>query len=650
MLESLWADGPAMLFLWRVAPDWPVEFVSENVRQLGYTKKDFLSGRVKWCSITHPEDLPRLEAETAQYLAEGRDHFRQHYRLLSADGHVRWMDDCTQTLRDAEGRITHVQGFIQDVTALHEARESLARQVADRTAALEDQRLWLEREILERKRAEHALRESEERLHLAVRSAPITLFSQDRTLRYTWVFNPPAGIHIEQLIGRTDAELFGDDDPGLAPFKQQVLDTGRRAQREVNVSIGGASRSFNVAAEPLRDRKGAIIGLICAAFEITALKQSQAALAESEARYRAIVETFDGLIYICSDDYQIEFMNQKLIERTGRCAVGEKCHKALHGLDHVCPWCQNERVARGERVRWEVQSPLDGRWYYVVNTPIKRPDGSIAKMAAILDITERKESERQRDSMRQTMQRAQHLESMARLSGNIAHHFNNQLTVVLGNAELAASDLPQESPLQDYLSDIRQAAERAARLSDELLTCSGHAFSSLRPGELNQLVHSCESLIGVAAAPRVEVIYALADPSPCVRMDLRLMQQALLNLVTNSVEVIGDQIGTLRIETGVQVLSGHDLDRLHPPATRTAGPYAFLRVADNGGGLAPEIQARLFDPFASTKGIGRGLGLPLTLGVVTTHHGGIAVESQTGKGCAITIYLPAEEPNCPAHT
>ena len=86
-------------------------------------------------------------------------------------------------------------------------------------------------------------------------------------------------------------------------------------------------------------------------------------------------------------------MNKKLIERTGGNAVGEKCHRVLHDLDHVCPWCVNERVFRGETVRWEVLSPKDNHWYYIVNTPLRRKDGTISKMAVIQDITERRLSE-----------------------------------------------------------------------------------------------------------------------------------------------------------------------------------------------------------------------------------------------------------------
>ena len=141
--------------------------------------------------------------------------------------------------------------------------------------------------------------------------------------------------------------------------------------------------------------------------ELAALRQRVAALEKAESRshrsseawrdlwaqYEAIIEAFDGHIYICSQNFEVEFMNQRFIERTGYYPLGQKCYRALHDRDEVCPWCVNDRVFRGETVRWEVQSPKDHRWYYVVNTPIRHPDGTMSKMAMIQDVTAHKLTE-----------------------------------------------------------------------------------------------------------------------------------------------------------------------------------------------------------------------------------------------------------------
>ncbi len=115
--------------------------------------------------------------------------------------------------------------------------------------------------------------------------------------------------------------------------------------------------------------------------------------AVAASRLRAMIDAFDGFIYICSRDYRVEYMNERLIERTGYDGTGQPCYRVLHGRDEVCPWCINERVFAGETVHWEIQSPRDRRWYAIVNTPVTNPDGSLSKQALIRDITDAKRTE-----------------------------------------------------------------------------------------------------------------------------------------------------------------------------------------------------------------------------------------------------------------
>jgi PAS domain S-box-containing protein len=119
------------------------------------------------------------------------------------------------------------------------------------------------------------------------------------------------------------------------------------------------------------------------------------------AQYAAVIEAFDGLIYVCSPDYEVEFMNENFIRRTGNFALGKKCYQVLHDRREVCPWCINDRIFQGETVRREVQCPKDQRWYYIVETPVRHPDGSLAKMAMLQDVTERKELEEELERLKE---------------------------------------------------------------------------------------------------------------------------------------------------------------------------------------------------------------------------------------------------------
>ncbi len=162
--------------------------------------------------------------------------------------------------------------------------------------------------------------------------------------------------------------------------RKQMEEKLRRAHDELELRVQERTSELAKANEALQA-------------EIIERKKIEGALRDRESKLSAMINGFDGLIYICSPDYRVEFMNETLIKRSGSEAIGEFCYKVLHNRDSICPWCVNDRVFRGESVRWEVQSPKDSRWYYVVNTPIYHQNGSISKQAMILDITEHKQAE-----------------------------------------------------------------------------------------------------------------------------------------------------------------------------------------------------------------------------------------------------------------
>lgn len=200
------------------------------------------------------------------------------------------------------------------------------------------------------------------------------------------------GYSVEELLGRSFLTLSHPDDrPEVSRLVQSCLgQPGEMAQAELRKTRRDGSLLWvHERQRAVTSDDGELVVLVVWE-DVTERRVADKAVRENVAKYRAIVEAVDGLIYVCSPDYRIEFMNRQLIERTGRDATGELCYKALHNLDSMCSWCVNDRVARGEMVRWELQSPKDGRWYYVVDTPICHTDGSISKQAIILDITERK--------------------------------------------------------------------------------------------------------------------------------------------------------------------------------------------------------------------------------------------------------------------
>ena len=171
-----------------------------------------------------------------------------------------------------------------------------------------------------------------------------------------------------------------DDRARVLAAWETFVSTGATFAEECRFPSPHGEITWAVAtATTLHDTAGESTGYLGTITDVTGRREAAREAHEREEKLHAMNQGFDGFIYICSQDYRIEFMNKKFIERTGRDAAGEPCYRALHNREDVCPWCVNERVFKGETVRWEVQSPKDNRWYYIVNTPIVHADGSVSR-------------------------------------------------------------------------------------------------------------------------------------------------------------------------------------------------------------------------------------------------------------------------------
>lgn len=375
--------------------------------------------------------------------------------------------------------------------------------------------------------------------------------------------------------------------------------------------------------------------------EIVERGRIENALRESIEKHRAIVDAFDGQVYICSPDYKIEFMNAKLIERTGRDAVGEPCYAVLHDRDSICPWCVNARVQKGETVRWEVMSPKDNRWYYVVNTPIRHTDGSISKQAMILDITDRVQAEEEKRKLEEQNRRLQKAESLGRMTAAIAHHFNNKLHVVMGHMELALKNLPRDDTTCSHLTAAMQAADKAAEVSRLMLTSLGQVNEKLEPLDLAEICVRSLPLIQATMPKHIVFQTDLPAPGPSIRSNSGQIQLILKNLISNGWEAIGDRQGTIDLVVGT--VSPADISTHHRFPVNWQphqSSYACLEVRDSGCGITAEDIDEAFDPFFSTKFTGRGLGLPVVLGLVQANNGVVTVSSDPGRGSVFRVYFP----------
>ncbi len=332
-----------------------------------------------------------------------------------------------------------------------------------------------------------------------------------------------------------------------------------------------------------------------------------------------VIESLPEAVVVVGDDGKVRFANQR----------------ALDLLDgRVRPGSELTLPAGGDPVDLEVDGP-DGRRLAELRSAPLDWYGQPARLASLRDVTSLRE-------LADRLLAAQKFEALGRLAGGMAHDFNNLLAVVLGTADrLLTAPVPEEKRTV-LLGNIRQAAASAAEITGQLLTFTRTSAVAIRPLDLSALVGDIRSLVEPALHGGVHLVTDLAAHVPPIVADRAELQQVVLNLVFNARDAMPDggrlEIATATADTPPAYPAGPRQEG--PPA---AGPYGVLRVSDTGEGMSPEVQARIFEPFFSTRprGRGTGLGLATVHGVVSRARGFIAVDSAVGRGTTITVYLPA---------
>ena len=276
----------------------------------------------------------------------------------------------------------------------------------------------------------------------------------------------------------------------------------------------------------------------------------------------------------------------------------------------------------------------DGRtisceWY---NTPLVDESGRVLGVASLVqDVTERV-------ALEERLRQSQKMEAVGRLAGGVAHDFNNLLTVILGYSQILAEGVPAGSRLADSTAQIKSAADRASGITRQLLAFSRKQVLSPRVINLNDIMLNLDSLLRRLIGEDIEVLTVPANDLGSVKADPGQIEQVIMNLALNSRDAMPHG-GKLTLET-----SNAQLDeayaREHQPAE--PGRYVMLAVSDTGHGMTPETQARIFEPFYTTKEVGKGTGLGLSMvyGIVKQSGGYIWVYSEPDRGTTFKIYLP----------
>ena len=272
------------------------------------------------------------------------------------------------------------------------------------------------------------------------------------------------------------------------------------------------------------------------------------------------------------------------------------------------------------------------------------PDESGASqsiLTQVQDVTERVLAEEKRFQLEAQVQHSQKLESLGVLAGGIAHDFNNLLVGILGNADLAMAELPQDAPAQDSLKELVLSAQHAAELCRQMLAYSGKGQFLVESVTLNDMVIESKNLIAASITKRARLHFALAPDLPSIDADVAQLRQVLMNLIINASDALGDEDGDIWLESDSTRIARGKLRNAVTDEELVPGEYVRLRIRDSGCGMDHETIQRIFDPFFSTKFTGRGLGLSAVLGIMRGHGGCITVKSAPGQGTTFTLYFPA---------
>jgi PAS domain S-box-containing protein len=503
--------------------------------------------------------------------------------------------------------------------------------------------LSVSRDITQRRAAEEALRASTETVRAIVATSPLAVIVVDLDGNVT-LWNRAA----ESVYGFPAAEVVGGPNPSVPPEYRDSL-------RERRTSVG-AGQSFidietervrrdgrrltvSVSSTPLRDGRGRLTGLLAIETDITERRQAEA----ERLRLASAMEQAAETIVITDPAGTIQYVNPAFTTVTGYTreeAIGGN-PRLLHSGEHDEAFYRDLWQTIGAGGTWNgrfVNRKKDGTTYSEDATisPLRDPSGAIGGyIATKRDVTNELRLETQ-------LQQAQKMESIGRLAGGVAHDFNNMLQVITSYVEMAIRKAGPDEQLGQYLQQIRQAAERSANLTRQLLAFARRQPVSPQVLDLNETVAGMLGMLRRLIGEDIDLAWMPGRDLWTVRIDPTQVDQVLANLSVNAHDAIAG-VGKVTVETGNIAFDQAYCD-LHPGFV--PGDYVVIGVSDDGKGMDGETLAHLFEPFFTTKapGKGTGLGLATIYGVVRQNGGFINVYSEQGQGSTFRIYLPRYHP------
>ena len=502
-------------------------------------------------------------------------------------------------------------------------------------------------DITTRKEAEETLKQERQHLFSLLNELPGCVYLQDAdyTIRY-------ANRRCREIFGETEHKIcYEAFHQRQAPCEgcpaATIIDNQISQELERTLPNG---RTYQIYKYPFRDIDGTPC-VLSLGLDISARKQAEEALKESEERFRQLAENIDDAVVLASGDWQrVHYISPAYERIWGRsCAsVYEEPRSWLQGVaaedQEELKAALKRRMAgdfsEKELPHFRVRRP-DGavRWIAARFFPIRNEAGEAYRIAGIAtDITERKEVEAVMRWREEHLRQTAKMEAVGRLAGGVAHDFNNLLTVISGYGELLLGDLQEASQGRQQVQAILKAADQATAVTRQLLAFSRKQVLQPQILDLNGVISNLMEMFSRLVDENINMSTVLGPELGVVKADPNHMEQVIMNLVINALDAM-PKGGQLSIETRNIQVDPKDARR-HPEIA--PGNYVVLAVRDTGIGMSREVLSHIFEPFFSTKAKdkGTGLGLSMAYGIIKQSGGHILVESSPGKGSSFRIYLP----------
>jgi PAS domain S-box-containing protein len=523
--------------------------------------------------------------------------------------------------------------------ALTHAQENLERRVELRTAELTEANRRLKREIQERKSAEEAQRQSEEKYRSLVESVEDSIYLVDKNCKYLLVNEK----HLTRfpglsdgVIGRTYFEFHSEEESKrFAENIRWIFENGKSLWYEHRSENDG--RCFLRTLSPVKGRKGSVLAVTVVSKDITALKEAEEGLRASELQYRSTIDSLADSIHVADTDLRIVLFNQSF--KQWNRDLGLETEVIGRTIFEVFPFL-------GDRVRdeyaqvfktmetlvTEESNEVSGR--EIITETRKIPlctGGSVKRVITVVrDITERKKMEAE-------LLRTQKIESVGLLAGGIAHDFNNLLASIMGNVSLAKTDLDRKEEVYELLDEAERATLRATALTKQLLTFSKGGAPIKKTASIGEMIEECSNFALRGSAVRCD--FSIPEDLWPAEVDEGQIAQVFNNVVINADQAMPSG-GVIEVSSSNETVERDSGLPLKP------GSYVKISFQDHGMGIPEEHLPRIFDPYFTAKQKGSGLGLSTAYSIINRHEGHMTVESQLGRGTVFHIYLPAakEEP------